>query len=65
METTTKKRKGPLPLWLAEFLLIGLYAAIVLAATKYNSASRAVLAKVGSLVQSGYAQVEKLLPKKA
>lgn len=61
----TKKRKGPLPLWLAEFLLIGLYAGIVLAATRYYTVSRAALGRVGSLVGSVYEQVEKLLPKKA
>lgn len=60
-----KKRKGPLPLWFAEVLLIGLYAAIVLAATKYYDASKAVLGGAASFVTSVYGKVEGFWPKKS
>lgn len=61
---TPKKRKGPLPLWFAEVLLIALYAAIVLAATKYYATSKAVLGSAASLVTSVYGKVEGLFPSK-
>lgn len=61
---TPKKRKGPLPLWFAEVLLIGLYAGIVLAATKYYKQSSAALGSATSLVTGVYQKVEGLLPSK-
>ena len=45
------KRQGPLPLWVAEFAVLGLYAALAASVTKYSKESAAALEAVGKLVK--------------
>jgi hypothetical protein len=58
------KRRGPLPLWFAEVLMLGAYVGMFLAATKYSKQSGQVLAAVWAKVVEAYGQVEKLVGKK-
>ena len=46
----SKKRQGPLPLWLVEFLILGLFGGMVVAAVKFEDS-----------VKSAYAAVDKAI----
>lgn len=49
--TASGKRQGPLPLWVAEFAVLGLYAALAASVTKYSKESAAAIGAVGKLVK--------------
>lgn len=59
------KRRGPLPLWLAELLVLGAYVGVGLAATKYSAQSGAALKVAGAKVAEAYAALEQLTKKKS
>lgn len=63
--TKPGKRRGPLPLWFAEILMLGAYAGLFLAITKYSQQSGAVLKAVWGKIVEAYNAVEKLVGKKA
>lgn len=55
------KRRGPLPLWFAEVLVLGAYAGLFLAVTKYSKQSGEVLSAVWAKIVQAYAALEKLV----
>jgi hypothetical protein len=55
------KRRGPLPLWLTEILLLGVYVGVGLAVTKYCKESSQVTAAVGEKIVEAYNAVVKLI----
>jgi hypothetical protein len=57
------KRRGPLPLWFAEILMLGAYAGLFLAVTKYSQQSGQVLKAVWGKVLEAYKALEKLVSK--
>jgi len=59
------KRRGPLPMWFAQILMLGVFGGVGLAATKYLNESEAVLKVVGEKVGQAYKAVEKLANKQA
>lgn len=63
--TKPGKRRGPLPLWFAEILVLGAYAGLFLAITKYSQQSGEVLKAVWGKIVEAYNAVEKLVGKKA
>jgi hypothetical protein len=61
--TKPGKRRGPLPLWFAEILVLGAYAGIFLAITKYSKQSSEVLKAVWGKIVEAYNALEKLVSK--
>eukprot|EP00879_Flechtneria_rotunda_P033838 GHRR01037656.1.p3 GENE.GHRR01037656.1~~GHRR01037656.1.p3 ORF type:complete len:139 (-),score=64.80 GHRR01037656.1:145-561(-) len=57
------KRRGPLPLWFAEILVLFAYAGIGLAVTKYSKESDAVLKAASEKVVQLYNTAEKAVGK--
>jgi hypothetical protein len=57
------KRRGPLPLWFAEILMLGAYAGLFLAVTKYSQQSGQVLKAVWAKVVEAYNALDKLINK--
>ena len=45
------KRTGPLPLWLSEFFVIGLFAGVLAASTKFSKETEAVTGGIGKVVK--------------
>jgi len=62
--TKPGKKRGPLPLWFAEVLVLGAYAGLFLAVTKYSKQSGEVLAAVWAKVVEAYKAAEKLVNSK-
>lgn len=61
----SKKRRGPLPLWFAEILVLGAYVGLGLAATKYSDQTGKVLTAVWVKIVELYNAVEKLVNRKS
>ncbi len=59
----SKRRRGVMPLWLAEILVLSSFVGVGLAATKYSKESSAVLKAVGQKVVEAYSAAEKLISK--
>jgi hypothetical protein len=57
----SKKRRGPLPLWFAEILVLGAYVGLGLAATKYSEQSGKVLKAVWAKIVGLYTTIEKFV----
>lgn len=55
---------GWMPLWLAEFLVLGSFVGLGLAATKYSSQTDAVLKAAGQKAKEAYEAAEKLVNSK-
>jgi hypothetical protein len=62
--TKPGKRRGPLPLWLAEVLVLAAYVGGFLAVTRYSEQSGKVAGAVWAKVVAAYSAVEKLVGKK-
>ncbi|KAG2486530.1 hypothetical protein HYH03_014831 [Edaphochlamys debaryana] len=60
-EPASKKRRGPLPLWLAELMVMGSFAGVFVATTKYEAETKKVLALAGTKAKELYFQAEKAL----
>lgn len=60
----SKKRRGPLPLWFAEVLVLGAYAGMFLAVTKYSKQSGEVLAGLWAKVVEAYNALDKMIGSK-
>ncbi|KAG2446521.1 hypothetical protein HYH02_008508 [Chlamydomonas schloesseri] len=58
-----QKRRGPLPLFLAEVVVLGGFAGVVAAATKYSDETNKVLALAGAKVKELYGKAESALAK--
>lgn len=56
------KRRGPLPLFLAQFLLLAAYGGGGFLAFKKDEETRKAVAIVSGLAQKGYSKVQELLP---
>eukprot|EP00199_Chlamydomonas_sp_CCMP681_P001709 CAMPEP_0119107250 /NCGR_PEP_ID=MMETSP1180-20130426/9597_1 /TAXON_ID=3052 ORGANISM="Chlamydomonas cf sp, Strain CCMP681" /NCGR_SAMPLE_ID=MMETSP1180 /ASSEMBLY_ACC=CAM_ASM_000741 /LENGTH=374 /DNA_ID=CAMNT_0007092711 /DNA_START=24 /DNA_END=1148 /DNA_ORIENTATION=- len=63
VESQSTKRRGPLPLWLAQFLLLGMFVGVGAAATKYNKESTALLDTAGKKIVSLYQDAEAKISK--
>lgn len=60
-QPVSKKRRGPLPLWFAEILVLGAYVGLGLAATKYSEQTGKLLGGVWSKVVELYSAAEKFI----
>ncbi|PNW76056.1 hypothetical protein CHLRE_12g549350v5 [Chlamydomonas reinhardtii] len=58
-----QKRRGPLPLFLAEVVVLGGFAGVVAAATKYSAETNKALALAGAKVKELYGMAESALAK--
>ena len=58
----SNKRRGPLPLFLAQLLVLAAYGGLGFLAFKKDEETRKALAIVLRLIQTGYSKVQKLLP---
>jgi len=47
----SSKRTGPLPLWLSELIVIGSFAGMLAASTKFSKETEAVTGAVGKMVK--------------
>ena len=52
MDTKSSKRTGPLPLWLSEVVVIGFFAGMFAAATKFSKETETATGAVGKIVKS-------------